>query len=125
MSRGPPPSQLCLLSSIPDQPAGLKVRFLGCVTGYATETGILSLGHLYPAGTDVTVAVDVQLVLHRLSSDDIQVGQWLNVIGTVERKNKKSKSPARVQALLVWSTNGRFDLEEYEALVSSQTTRVP
>lgn len=95
------------------------------VTGYATETGTLSLGHLYPAGTDVTVAVDVQLVLHRLSSDDIQVGQWLNVIGTVERKNKKSSSPARVQALLVWSTNGRFDLEEYEALVSSQATRVP
>lgn len=29
MSRGPPPSQLCLLSSVPEQPVGLKVRFLG------------------------------------------------------------------------------------------------
>lgn len=95
------------------------------MTGYSTETATLSLGHLFPAGTDVTVAVDVQLVLHRLSSDHVQIGQWLNVIGTVESKATKRGSPARVQALLVWSTDGRFDLEQYEALVGNQTTRIP
>lgn len=92
------------------------------MTSYSTATATLTLGHLYPEGTDVTVKVDAQLVLHRLASDMVQVGQWLNVIGTVEKHYRSAPGRPRslVQALLIWSTGGPFDLAEYEASLSKE-----
>ncbi|KAG6122563.1 hypothetical protein E4U13_001907 [Claviceps humidiphila] len=106
MSRGPPPSKLCFLSQVPAQKTGVKVRFLGCVTSYDTRTATVQLGHLYPRGTNVLVAVDLRLVLETMSPGIMTVGEWINVVGYVI-------DGRRVQALMMWST-GPLDVAEYE-----------
>ncbi|KAG6169446.1 hypothetical protein E4U51_001589 [Claviceps purpurea] len=106
MSRGPPPSRLCFLSQVPAQKTGVKVRFLGCVTSYDTGTATVQLGHLYPRGTNVLVAVDLRLVLETMKPGIMTVGEWVNVVGYVVDRR-------RVQALMMWST-GPLDVAEYE-----------
>ncbi|PHH62453.1 hypothetical protein CDD81_7100 [Ophiocordyceps australis] len=118
MSRGPLPSQLCFLSSLPERCRGEKVRFLGCVTSYSTASAVLELGHLYPAGTNVTVSVNVQLVLETLPSQLTRVGEWVNVIGyVVETSRAAATSPdssyAHIQALVIWPT-GPLNIQLYE-----------
>ncbi|KAG5928297.1 hypothetical protein E4U42_000915 [Claviceps africana] len=108
MSRGPPPSKLCFLSQVPAQKTGVKVRFLGCVTSYDTQTATVHLGHVYPRGTNVLVAVDLHLVLETMKPGMTDVGEWVNVVGYVE--------DGRVQALMIWST-GPLDVGEYERAV--------
>ncbi|RCI09009.1 hypothetical protein L249_5092 [Ophiocordyceps polyrhachis-furcata BCC 54312] len=110
MSRGPVPSRLCLLSSLPDRPEGEKVRFLGCVTSYSVASASLVLCHLWPRDAKVTVSVDVQLVLQSLGEELTRVGEWINVIGYVRGTGGDS---ARVQALMLWST-GPLDIQRYE-----------
>ncbi|KAH7148682.1 CST complex subunit Ten1 [Dactylonectria macrodidyma] len=121
MSRGPLPSRLHLLSNLPSQPVGDKVRFLGCVTSYSTALGCLSLGHVYPRGTDVTVLVDVNLILESLTSEKTRVGEYVNVIGYITSKQAPhvpdtphpEAAQVLVQALMLWST-GPMDIQTYE-----------
>ncbi|KND89743.1 hypothetical protein TOPH_05687 [Tolypocladium ophioglossoides CBS 100239] len=121
MSRGPVPSQLCLLSSLPDRPSGEKVRFLGCVTSYSTASASLTVGHRHPKGTNVTVSVNVELVLETLRSELTRIGEWVNVIGYVTAKPKDPAAisggagvpSAYIQALLLWPT-GPLDVQQYE-----------
>ncbi|UNI20608.1 hypothetical protein JDV02_006679 [Purpureocillium takamizusanense] len=130
MSRGPVPSQLCLLSTLPDRSAGDKVRFLGCVTAYSTASASLTLGHLYPESTNVTACVDVRLVLGALQSEMTRVGEWLNVIGYVTARREDLPEPdcavgahsAHVQALAVWPT-GPLDVQRYERTFGEQPAR--
>ncbi|EXU96111.1 telomere capping protein [Metarhizium robertsii] len=118
MSRGPGASKLCLLSSLPDQRIGEKVRFLGCVTAYNTGTACLTLGHVYPKDTNVLVSVNIELVLETLQPGLARAGEWLNIIGYVidgpagDAETTRSVG-AHVQALMVWST-GPLDIQQYE-----------
>jgi hypothetical protein len=62
--------------------------------------------------------VDVNLLLDTLGHEKTRVGEWVNVIGYVTRKQRMNKaSPGdlavHVQALVVWST-GPLDVQRYE-----------
>lgn len=111
MSRGPLPSELCLLSSLPRRKVDDKVRFLGCVTAYSTSTACLTLGHLYPRGTDVSVRANVELLLETLAAEATHTGEWVNVVGYV---TSVGGGTAAVQALMVWPA-GPMDVQQYEA----------
>ena len=86
MNRGPLPTCLVFLSELSTLPDRTKVRFLGCVTGYALSTGTLTLEHAYPplGSACARVEVDVNLLLENLKSTDTQVGEWLNITGYVQ-----------------------------------------
>ncbi|PHH87132.1 hypothetical protein CDD83_9276 [Cordyceps sp. RAO-2017] len=130
MSRGPAPSRLCLLSSLPDRPEGEKVRFVGCVTAYSTASASLVLNHAHPRGTNVTASVNLELVLEALHPDLTRIGEWVNVIGYLAAAPPRSSASGpggrdvasvHVQALLLWST-GPLDIQRYE---QSLETAVP
>ncbi|KAL8673613.1 MAG: hypothetical protein Q9168_001968 [Polycauliona sp. 1 TL-2023] len=126
MSNGPLPTRLLLLSDLPSCSDGGKVRFLGCVSRYEITTGTLCLEHAYPnssAGKHVTAAVDVNLLLGTLKYTDTQIGEWVNVMGYVqrseERRDAKKKSlkcedakggserrVVKLQAVMLWSAGG-------------------
>ncbi|KAK1654183.1 CST complex subunit Ten1 [Colletotrichum phormii] len=122
MSRGPLPSQLCLLSDLPSRPQGDKVRFLGCVTAYSTHSAVLTLEHSFPKGSDISVLVNVQLLLSTMTSNQTRIGEWVNVVGYLTpspagtRAKGTSREPRRaaVQALMLWSA-GPLNLQRYEA----------
>ncbi|KAF1937118.1 hypothetical protein EJ02DRAFT_357590 [Clathrospora elynae] len=109
---GPVPSNLVLLSGLAKCAPGTKVRFLGCVDEYMVKTATLRLKHDYPVSSQPTVAhVDIEHVLERIKSHEMDVGTWLNVIGYVERGKPRR---VFVQAVAVWDA-GNVDLAAYEA----------
>ncbi|KAK4657947.1 hypothetical protein QC762_202430 [Podospora pseudocomata] len=123
MSFGPLPSQLCLLSSLSQKDIGDKVRFLGCVTSYSTESGVLTLQYKGSEDRQLTFAsVDVNLVLQSLKAEQTRVGEWVNVIGYVTSTDSKklgdTNPVVEVQATLLWSA-GPLNLEKYEASVQA------
>ncbi|KAL2137793.1 hypothetical protein VTI28DRAFT_8252 [Corynascus sepedonium] len=132
MSFGPRPSQLCLLSHLPEKGVGDKVRFLGCVTSYSTASGVLTLEHRLPEETrSVQALVDVNLVLESLGSEQTRVGEWVNVIGYITdialsiNGGKESAPPTPIvhaQAVLLWSA-GAFDIRKYEASLKALLMR--
>ncbi|KAK3373568.1 CST complex subunit Ten1 [Lasiosphaeria ovina] len=135
MSNAPPPSQLCLLSDLPLREVGDKVRFLGCVTSYSTDSATLALEHQHQQPQDslaVRALVDVRLVLGRLGSDQTRIGEWVNVIGYITAvaplplptaasngsdRGHVNISTVRAQALLVWSA-GPLDVQRYNSSVA-------
>ncbi|KAM0700794.1 hypothetical protein Q7P35_012515 [Cladosporium inversicolor] len=122
MDNSPDASRLVLLSQLPDAPAGIKVRFLGCVDTYDSELAILRLRDRFPAtsATSGAANVNVNNVLDVLNVETTQVGAWVNVIGYVRQDTElQSKSKPRastVDAVLIWSA-GAIKLEDYEAAV--------
>ncbi|MCJ1265652.1 hypothetical protein MMC22_005532 [Lobaria immixta] len=127
-ANGPLPTTLVFLHDLPSLPRGAKVRFLGCVTGYTTKTGILALQHPYPPPPhrSLTAWVDVNLLLSTLKTTDTQRGEWVNIVGYVQGRttNLRPESRARksrpdevvgvkVQAIMLWSA-GDVTLGEYE-----------
>ncbi|KAK2003269.1 hypothetical protein LX36DRAFT_566555 [Colletotrichum falcatum] len=122
MSRGPLPSQLCLLSDLPSRSPGDKVRFMGCVTSYSTHSAVLTLEHSFPKGSHVSALVDIQLLLGTIKPNQTQIGEWVNVVGYVTpspsgtRVKGTAREPrkATIQALMLWST-GPLDLQRYES----------
>ena len=113
MSTAPLPTQLVLLSSLPQEPSGSKVRFLGwyldpppypiayhhrvtissSVQAYHIPTATLTLSydhitHLTPE--TATAKVDVRLLLNSLRAIDTAVGEWVNVLGYVTSGNASS-----------------------------------
>ncbi|KAF3394493.1 hypothetical protein F1880_005296 [Penicillium rolfsii] len=82
---GPRPSNWVFLCDLPSLPTDYKVRFLGCVRQYDVNTGNLILEHNYPRRRTEpeSVLVDVNAVLQDLTSDQLRVGAWLNVLGYV------------------------------------------
>ncbi|TDZ26370.1 hypothetical protein C8034_v001716 [Colletotrichum sidae] len=120
MSRGPLPSQLCLLSDLPSKSPADKVRFLGCVASYSTSSAVLKLEHRFPQQSSVSAWVDVKLLLGTLKSEQIRVGEWVNVVGYVTsptgtRAKGTTREPHNVgiQALMLWSA-GPLDIQRYE-----------
>ncbi|KAL2190921.1 hypothetical protein L209DRAFT_760719 [Thermothelomyces heterothallicus CBS 203.75] len=130
MSFGPRPSQLCLLSHLPEKQVGDKVRFLGCVTSYIPASGVLALEHRLPEeARSVHALVDVNLVLESLGPEQTRVGEWVNVIGYItdiaplaDRGNESAPGTQIVhaQAVLLWSA-GPFDIRRYEASLKTLT----
>lgn len=128
MSSAPLPSKLTLLSSLPSHDAGTKVRFLGCVTSYATASGLLTLQHQFPKSPEVQALVDVRLLLEKLTAEQTSVGEWVNVIGYINSppsssvnmstKRKRGLSAVHVQALMLWSA-GSLDIGRYEVCLAS------
>ena len=63
--------------------------------------------------------MDVNLLLNTLGHEKTRVGEWVNVIGYVTRKQRMGKPTTpggfavHVQALVVWST-GPLDVQRYE-----------
>ncbi|KAJ6443295.1 telomere capping, CST complex subunit domain-containing protein [Purpureocillium lavendulum] len=127
---------LCLLSALPNRSVGDKRLHRGLdadgrcsVTAYSTASASLTLGHLYPKGTNVAAAVDVRLVLGTLLSEMTRVGEWVNVIGYVTERRETPDSDstadapsAPIQALAVWPT-GPLDIQRYERAFDGQTAR--
>jgi hypothetical protein len=78
----------------------------------------------------VVAVVDLELVLKNLTHETTQVGQWINIIGTINSQSLASRTPSslprqppgtqrvHVQALLAWST-GPMDIQKYEATVGA------
>ena len=86
------------------------------------------LQHAYPPPPHICPAalVDVNILLSTLKSTDTQIGEWVNVMGYLEEKDRGSKnkkgrgrrergdvSAVRVQAVMLWSA-GSVKLGEYE-----------
>ncbi|KAH6697214.1 CST complex subunit Ten1 [Plectosphaerella plurivora] len=114
MSRGPLPTQLCLLSDLPSKSPGDKVRFLGCVQNYSTATACLTLTHGFPEGTEARALVDVTLLLENLTAEHTRVGEWVNITGYISSpKSPLTDGHVPIQALLLWSA-GPLDLQRYE-----------
>ncbi|PMD27346.1 hypothetical protein NA56DRAFT_553551, partial [Hyaloscypha hepaticicola] len=115
---GPIPTTLTLLAELPKFRPGMKVRFLGCVTDYSQKEALLTLEHNHPASNMYKALVDVNLLLSTLKSHETQIGEWVNVIGYIERFRREDPPSingheVRVQALVLWSS-GPFNLEGYE-----------
>lgn len=130
---GPLPTEHIFLHEIAKQPAGSKVRFLGCVVSYDISTGTLLLEHAFPTHTPQTspAKVDISLILESIKADLLQPGTWLNIIGYVNRAASRRKRPAlsggisgqmersRVQALLAWNA-GPVRVADYESILMQQ-----
>ncbi|KAL1792656.1 hypothetical protein ACET3X_009163 [Alternaria dauci] len=114
---GPVASNLVLLADLPACAQGSKVRFLGCIDEYVTETATLRLKHNYPISNPPVIAnLNVQHVLERIKYLDVDIGTWLNVVGYVERTKEQG---VFVQAVTVWSA-GNVDLKAYEKAVEAR-----
>ena len=98
------------------------------VISYASASASLQLGHAFPKGTDISVLVDVEMLLPTLNSEATRVGEWVNVIGYVKPRPKassKSRSTEKpmvlVQALMIWPT-GPLDVQRYERSLADPGT---
>lgn len=82
------------------------------------------LEHNYPPGNSLAADVDIRLLLNTIKSGETQIGEWVNVIGYIEKdqpgKHTKTE-PLRVlvQALVLWST-GPLKLQVYERSFDQQ-----
>jgi hypothetical protein len=99
---------------------------LDSVTSYSKKTALLILEHNHPLGSPFKALVDVNLLLNTLKSHETQIGEWVNVIGYIERIKKQSplsseEREVRVQALVMWSS-GPFHLEGYEKSLDRKVT---
>ncbi|PYI04865.1 hypothetical protein BO78DRAFT_430955 [Aspergillus sclerotiicarbonarius CBS 121057] len=118
---GPLPSTRAFLSDLPSLPLESKVRFLGCVRTYHVQTGHLILEHNYPRQKPPreppSVSVDINAVLATVTSEELRVGAWVNVLGYVRRKDAVSESsPVYVEAVMVFPA-GAVALGEYERIL--------
>lgn len=105
------------------------------VTSYSTASAELTLCHNFPKTSEVQAAVDVRLILEKLKTDHISIGQWVNAVGyiaispaakaTTSRELKAGASIVHIQALMLWSA-GPLDITRYEAcLVDRGKTTEP
>ena len=115
--------------------------FHSSVVEYDLATGILHLQHVLHHATRncssssqavVTAAVDVNILLETVKGTDIQLGEWVNVIGYVRNKREhcsirnegasqrgESVRMVHVQAVMLWSA-GALKVEAYEQAVASR-----
>ena len=91
------------------------------VDEYAVKSATLRLKHDYPSSSPPLVAnVDIEHVLERVKSHELDVGTWINVIGHVERRKEKG---VFVQAVAVWDA-GNVDLDAYQKAVKKRKEAV-
>ncbi|PLB36571.1 nuclear telomere cap complex subunit Ten1 [Aspergillus candidus] len=120
----PLPSTRAFLSDLPSLPPDTKVRFLGCVKTYSITTGHLTVEHNYPPQRPPpSVSVDVNAIIGSLTSEELRVGAWVNVVGyvrrvpTLEEVAAAAESPVHVDAVMVFPA-GAIALGEYEQTLS-------
>ncbi|KAJ5677639.1 uncharacterized protein N7477_003272 [Penicillium maclennaniae] len=136
---GPRPSVRAFLCDLPCLPADSKIRFLGCVRQYNVNIGHLVLEHHYPRNRKESsvVSVDINAVLEDLTSEELRVGSWLNVLGYVRDTTPQPASsssqegsqqsnetpparlpprPVSIEAVMVFPA-GAIALGEYERIL--------
>lgn len=123
-TNGPLPSTLVDFSQLHRCSEGDKVRFLGCVTGYNTETGEVTLQHKSHDCRDKTALVDVNLLLETLNTSLMRIGEWVNIMGYVTKQESKISHDGKhvgrfttIQSIIYWSA-GAIKIEEYEEAVA-------
>lgn len=105
------------------------------VERYDTTSGTLSLVHDYPKTTDrpALALVNIDHVLESISSTDLEVGAWINVVAYVmdpdeenalikPRKGSRRKRRAvgvHVQAIMIWSA-GMLNVDAYEKALEAR-----
>ncbi|KAK0660586.1 hypothetical protein DIS24_g3132 [Lasiodiplodia hormozganensis] len=126
-----PSSRLVFLSDLKRTRAGEKVRFLGCVECYDVCTATLTLKHAYPANPSTIAHVNIEHVLESVNRDDLEIGAWLNIIGTVAPPTTSAKQRSKmtqretaadsvhVLATLLWNA-GDIQLDAYEKAVEAR-----
>jgi hypothetical protein len=91
------------------------------VSAYSTSA-TLTLEQGFPTPSNVKAEVDATLQLENMKTEDIQVGQWINVMGLVtsmsppsRESTTASKGSRRVgiQALLLWPVRD-VDIHRYD-----------
>lgn len=127
-TNSPPPTTLVTFSDLHNCILGDKVRFLGCVTGYRTDIGEVTLQHKSQDCRDKTALVDVNLLLETLNTPLMRIGEWVSVIGYVTEQESKPGRDGKilgrftsVQAIIYWSA-GAIKVEEYEEAVAKTQT---
>ena len=90
------------------------------VRTYKVTTGYLILEHNYPrqnGSGDAVVEVDINPLLETMTSEELRVGTWLNVLGYVRRKEQTSGvREDYIEAIMVFQA-GAVALGEYERIV--------
>ena len=101
---------------------------------YETAKGRLYVEHAYPRDTVPTprACIDVNLVLETVSSQLLQNGNWINIIGYVQGgpeirgKSKKTRpgtwhaySEPEVQGVLIWDASN-IRVEDYQITLEEQ-----
>ncbi|PYH99284.1 hypothetical protein BO71DRAFT_394613 [Aspergillus ellipticus CBS 707.79] len=119
---GPLPSTRAFLADLPALPTESKVRFLGCVRTYNVHTGHLILEHNYPrrkaSQEPPSVSVDINALLETVTSEELRVGAWVNVLGYVRRPAPAALASEvlYVEALMLFPA-GPVALGEYERIL--------
>lgn len=118
-----------LASSLVREYSGKETDFLSVRT-YNIQTGHLILEHNYPRQKPPleppSVAVDINAVLETVTSEELSVGAWVNVLGYV-RRNRRSDdddsavsqsnpNPVYVEAVMLFPA-GAVALGEYERIL--------
>lgn len=159
----PEPSRLILFEQLHTAQQGTKVRFLAwyistfplssisrsqrlthlSVDSYDPKTAKLILQDRYASSTTPAVqsaTVNVDNILENISRELLEVGAWINVVGTMREavaidrvpsksgrnrssKSRKAASPV-VDATMIWSA-GAIKLEEYRAAVEAYSSALP
>ena len=97
---------------------------------YNIQTGHLILEHNYPRQKPPleppSVAVDINAVLETVTSEELSVGAWVNVLGYVRRNRRRddddsavpesSPNPVYVEAVMLFPA-GAVALGEYERIL--------
>jgi len=87
---------------------------------YNVTTGHLILEHNFPrqAGKDAIIAVDINPLLEAITSEELRVGAWVNVLGYVRKPVQGTGKEEYVEAVMVFPA-GPVSLGEYERTVCS------
>ncbi|KAF2215775.1 hypothetical protein CERZMDRAFT_34972 [Cercospora zeae-maydis SCOH1-5] len=117
-NRRPVPARLILLDQARLQEPGTKIRVLGCVHAYHAESATLVLKIDYPGNMPKTptLLATIDNVLEHVNNDLLQVGSWLNIVGSVQQPLKRV-TPL-VDVLMIWSA-GAIKLGDYQSAVRS------
>ncbi|KAF8457698.1 CST complex subunit Ten1 [Terfezia claveryi] len=125
MSYGPNPASLTLLEALQRFPARSKVRFLGCIISYHSPSATLTVSHksLYPSSCQPKTQeakVDISNLVRTLSTDVLQNGEWINIIGYTVKAGMSGTENTQggvevvyIDAVQIWSA-GAIDLGGYE-----------
>ncbi|KZF19606.1 hypothetical protein L228DRAFT_270934 [Xylona heveae TC161] len=127
---GPVSSVLVTLEELPRRALGTKVRFLGCVSQYLvpSATLVVDRGRKSIESSSCVAYVDVGLVLSSLRATDIQVGEWINIIGYIlaaptrpdtQKFNDYAGKTVFVQAIMLWSA-GSIKTGEYDRILQER-----
>lgn len=101
---------------------------LESVVSYSAHLASLTLEHNHPPGNELKAIVDIRLVLDKLLHEHTRIGEWLNIIGYVERPQSRNLAgvvgrTVNVQAIAVWSA-GPLRLQAYEECLDNSQMNV-